>query len=122
MPSVADALRAFAPAYLKRFGNDVPAGHRKVLSVITRCRPAFIRFVTNGWQHPRRKVDVEEIRWLACVALGLFFLLRFAPREQAEPLPALRCGHCGGELQLMMIILADGRVLWNHRQPFLDSG
>lgn len=38
MPSVADALRQHAPAYLKRFGDTVPAGHRKLLSVITRCR------------------------------------------------------------------------------------
>jgi hypothetical protein len=38
MPSVADALRQHAPAYLKRFGDTVPAGHRKVISSITRCR------------------------------------------------------------------------------------
>jgi hypothetical protein len=38
MPSVADCLRQHAPAYLKRFGDDVPTGHRKVLSAITRCR------------------------------------------------------------------------------------
>ena len=38
MPSVADALRAFAPAYLKRFGESVPVGHSKVLNAITKCR------------------------------------------------------------------------------------
>ena len=75
-----------------------------------------------GWQHPRRKIDVEEIRWLACVATGLFFLLRFMPRERPESLPALRCEHCGGELKLVKIVLYNGRVLWSHRQPFLDSG
>jgi hypothetical protein len=38
MPSVADCLRQHGPAYLKTFGDDVPLGHRKVLSAITRCR------------------------------------------------------------------------------------
>ncbi len=38
MPSVADALRQHAPAYLRRFGDAVPMGHRKVIASITRCR------------------------------------------------------------------------------------
>ena len=38
MPTVADCLRQHAPAYLKQFGEDVPIGHRKVISSITRCR------------------------------------------------------------------------------------
>lgn len=38
MPSVADALRRHAPAYLRKFGEAVPIGHRKVISAIVRCR------------------------------------------------------------------------------------
>ena len=38
MPSVADCLRQHAPGYLQKFGDDVPAGHRKVIDLITRCR------------------------------------------------------------------------------------
>ena len=38
MPSVADCLRQYGPAYLKTFGDNVPLGHRKVLSAISRCR------------------------------------------------------------------------------------
>jgi hypothetical protein len=38
MPSVADCLRQHGGAYLNQFGDDVPLGHRKVLSAITRCR------------------------------------------------------------------------------------
>ena len=38
MPTVADCLRQHGPGYLKTFGDDVPLGHRKVLSAITRCR------------------------------------------------------------------------------------
>ena len=71
---------------------------------------------------PRHRPPRRRGRWLACVAMGLFFLLRFVPRERPEPLPALRCEHCGGELKLVKIVLYNGRVLWSHRQPFLDSG
>ena len=38
MPSVADALRQHALAFLAKFGKAVPSGHRKVLGAITRCR------------------------------------------------------------------------------------
>ncbi len=38
MPAVADCLRQHAPAYLAKFGDAVPTGHRKVLDAITRCR------------------------------------------------------------------------------------
>ena len=38
MPTVADALRQHAPAYLQKFADRVPLGHRKVLSYIMRCR------------------------------------------------------------------------------------
>lgn len=38
MPSVADCLRQHAPAYLAKWGEAVPTGHRKVLDAIVRCR------------------------------------------------------------------------------------
>lgn len=75
-----------------------------------------------GWQHPRRKIDVEEIRWLACVAMGLFFLLRFAAVERAEALPPLACFHCGGELKLVGVTFRNCVLLVTHCQRFLDSG
>jgi len=36
--AVADALRAFAPAFYQRYGERVPVESRKVLDAITRCR------------------------------------------------------------------------------------
>ena len=38
MVSVADCLRQHAPAYLAKYGDSVPMGHRKVIAAITRCR------------------------------------------------------------------------------------
>ena len=84
--------------------------------------PGFHKIRYYGWQHPRRKIDLEEVRWLACVALGLFFLLRFAPVEQADELPPLACFHCGGELKLVGVTFVNCALLVTHRQSFLDSG
>ena len=38
MPSVADVVRRYGPAYLQRFGDAVPPRHRKVLRAIEACR------------------------------------------------------------------------------------
>jgi len=38
VPTVADCLRQHAPAYLAKYGEAVPSGHRKVIAAITRCR------------------------------------------------------------------------------------
>lgn len=75
-----------------------------------------------GWLHARRKIDVDEIRWLACVALGMFFLLRFADTEQPNQLPPLKCGHCGGDMLLIGLRFVNSVVLVDHCQQFLDSG
>jgi hypothetical protein len=75
-----------------------------------------------GWLHPRRTIDIEEIRWLACVALGLFFLLRFTPREQPAKLPPLECRHCGGELKLVGVTFLSSVFQVTYCQQFLDSG
>src|SRR3954447_11879872 len=38
MPTVADVLRRYGPAYLERFGAAMPGEHKKVLDAITACR------------------------------------------------------------------------------------
>ena len=38
MPTVAEALRQHAVGYLKKFGNTMPLEHKRVLSLVTRCR------------------------------------------------------------------------------------
>jgi hypothetical protein len=75
-----------------------------------------------GWQHPRRKIDLDEVRWLACAAMGLFFLLRFAPVERPEELPPLTCVHCGGEMKLVSVTFVNSALLVNYCLSFFDSG
>src|ERR1700722_4779782 len=38
MPTVADVVRRYGPAYLERFGDAMPAAHRKGLRAIASCR------------------------------------------------------------------------------------
>src|SRR5262245_21202013 len=38
MPTVAEVVRRYGPAYLERFGGALPAAHRKVLRAIAACR------------------------------------------------------------------------------------
>ena len=38
MPSVAEVLRQYGPAYLERFGAAMPPEHKKVLQAIAACR------------------------------------------------------------------------------------
>jgi hypothetical protein len=38
MPSVAEVVRRYGPAYLERFGATMPASHKKVLRDIAACR------------------------------------------------------------------------------------
>lgn len=45
MPTVADALRKHSAKYLQTFGNRIPFSHRKVISLITRCRTGELGIV-----------------------------------------------------------------------------
>ena len=75
-----------------------------------------------GWLNPRRKIDIEEVRWLACAALGLFFLLRLTPREEPIELEPLTCHHCGDELKLSRVTFFNCRLMVDYCQAFFDSG
>jgi Putative transposase/Transposase zinc-binding domain len=55
MITVADCLRQHAPAYLAKFGDAIPAGHRKVLAAITRCRTGELGGVLYQCRDCRRE-------------------------------------------------------------------
>ena len=45
MPTVADVLRRYGPAYLERFGAKMPAEHKKVLDAIAACQTGQLGIV-----------------------------------------------------------------------------
>lgn len=76
-----------------------------------------------GWMSPNSRIDLEEVRWLACSALGLWFLLWIARRRIETPeLPPLRCRECGGRMKIIRITRINCRALVNHCVAYLDSG
>ena len=88
MPSVADCLRQHAPAYLKRFGDDVPEGHRKVIAAITRCRTGAL-----GGVHYRCKTCGSD-HWVGrscgnrhCPACGKEKTYAWLDKQAAKLLP-----------------------------------
>lgn len=87
-------------------------------------RGGFHKIRYYGFLSANSGVRIEEVRWLASCALRLFFVIRYGAITPAEPdtRPPLRCARCGGELLLVLVMDATGRVLVNHRQRFLDSG
>jgi hypothetical protein len=45
MPTVADVMRQYGPAYLERFGATMPAEHKKVLNAMMACRTGRLGLV-----------------------------------------------------------------------------
>lgn len=77
-----------------------------------------------GFLSPNSRIRLEEVRWLACLALGIFFTLRYGTSEVEEPTweSEMTCSACGGDLRLRFVLSRSGTVLADHRQQFLDSG
>lgn len=105
MPTVADALRQHAPAYLKRHGERVPLGHRKTLDAITRCRTGQLGHVLSqcedcGQEHWRGRScgnrhcptcgHEKTLRWLSKQCDRLLpvhhFLVTFTVPDQLRSL------------------------------------
>ena len=55
MPTVADVVRRYGPAYLAKFGVSVPLEHRKVLAMIARCRTGKLGWVIYRCQYCHRE-------------------------------------------------------------------
>ena len=60
MPTVADVVRRYGPAYLAKFGASVPLEHRKVLAMIARCRTGELGWGVYRCQHCHREHSVAR--------------------------------------------------------------
>jgi hypothetical protein len=56
------------------------------------------------------------------IYLGWCYVLAKRDRPQPRKKKPLQCSECGGTLHLTAITDPDGRVLYHHRLPYLDSG
>jgi hypothetical protein len=90
MPSVADCLRQHAPAYLEKFGERVPMGHRKVIAAITRCRTGEL----GGVIYQCVDRDCGREHWVARAVIGTARLVRLTRRPLGWRSRHLGCFRC----------------------------
>ncbi len=106
-------------------GNEFVRGFcQHILPQNPTSRGGFHKIRYYGFLSPNSRIKLEEVRWLACLALEIFFTLRYGTDEADEPTfdRAMTCSACGGDLRLRFILNSSGTVLVDHRQRFLDSG
>ena len=70
------------------------------------------------------KVSLDEVKWLVWLFLGWTYWLaaRRAPQETPYPKPPVRCGKCGGQMQVVRVSFQPITVLPAHAVSYLDSG
>lgn len=76
-----------------------------------------------GFMSPNNKLQLETAAWLALLHLGWTYWLGsgFAPQEP-PPVNLLTCSHCGGELKMIAITDAHGRVILGNPAACIARG
>jgi hypothetical protein len=84
----------------------------------------FQRLRYYGFASPNSKLSMAWIRMLVWLYLGWCYVLdkQAAPEPIEIEKPPVRCSECGGEMQLTAITDGNGRLLYDHPLPYLDSG
>ena len=75
-----------------------------------------------GWMHSASRVDLDDVRWLACAAMGLLFLLWLGRSDTAPDLPPLQCRRCDGAMKQVRVTFVPCKVLVDYCLAYQDSG
>ena len=112
------------PSGSKQTVTRAVPGERFVGGFLRHVLPrGFQKIRYYGWMSPNSRIDLDEVRWLACLALGLMFVLAIRrPESDALPAEPTRCRRCGGEMRILGIVFDNCRTLVEHSLPYLDSG
>jgi hypothetical protein len=114
---------SFTPSGEKRSKTRTVTGNEFVRGFLQHTLPSkFQKLRYYGFASPNCKLKFAWVEMLVWFYLGWCYLL--AKRETVEPpaKPIVRCFECGGQMHLVTITDGEGRVLYNHPLPFLDSG
>jgi hypothetical protein len=85
---VADVLRRYGPAYLERFGDKMPASHRRAFMDILRCRTAFMGgHLYECNQCGRQRYSYHSCRNRSCPKCHASDTQVWLQQRQAELLP-----------------------------------
>lgn len=75
-----------------------------------------------GFASQNCKLKFAWVRMLVWFYLGWCYLLARQSVAEVPTKPPVRCAECGGPMRLVEITDGNGRVLYNHPLPYLDSG
>lgn len=78
-----------------------------------------------GWMRGgKRKVRLDEVRWLITVFLGWIYWLAsgHAPRQAEHKPSVVRCAECGATMRIVEITYEPVYCLSEHALAYLDSG
>ena len=84
--------------------------------------PGFHKVRYYGWMNSSSRIDLDEVRWLVCAALGLFFLLWLGRQVEPPKVPPLCCRRCGASMTIVRITFVNCRVLVDYCLEYQDSG
>jgi predicted RNA-binding Zn-ribbon protein involved in translation (DUF1610 family) len=117
----------FTPSGTKASRERTVSGDQFVEGFARHVLPQGFQKVRHyGWMSANSRVSLAEVKWLVWLFLGWTYWLASAHAPPPEPLTAtLRCGQCGGRLQVVAVTFQPSFVpssLDDHRQPYFDSG
>jgi hypothetical protein len=118
------------PSKSRRWRKRSVSGSHFVQGFAQHILPQGFRKVRYyGWCASNSRITRERIRWLVWLYRGWTYWLGsgIAPRPEPRTPQPPRCSKCGGDLQLIGVIAANGRTLFrrllpNHAPEYLDSG
>jgi hypothetical protein len=112
------------PSGTKRTVTRTVEGEQFIRGFLQHVLPSgFHKIRSYGWMSPNSRIDIEQVRWLACLYLGLTFILAMLqPKLERAATKPMRCLHCGGKMRLIGVRYEDSRALVEHSLSFLDSG
>ncbi len=84
--------------------------------------PKLQRIRYYGFLNRHSSLKLDRVRMLVWFSLGWNYLLQRRRVPEPAPKRPMICDDCGGELHLVAITDGNGRVLYSHSLPYLDSG
>ena len=114
---------SFTPSGTKRSKTRTVNGNEFVRGFLQHTLPPKLQKLRYyGFASANCKLKFAWVQMLIWFYLGWCYLL--AKREAVEPQlkPPVICTECGGQMRLVAITDGDGRLLYNHPLPYLDSG
>ena len=113
----------FTPTGSQRAVRRTVPGQEFVRGFLQHVLPSnFQKLRYYGFASQNSKLKFGWVQMLVWFYLGWCYLLARQKLPEAPTKPPIRCVECGGPMRLVEITDGNGKVLYNHPLPYLDSG